>query len=166
MGKKGFSWTKLTLATAAVIVFFILFTWGNYADAAEIRFGLGHGIAHADHVVTQSVMVSTDDLRWYAQYTRIGDERYMGGNDRLSAGMRVNWRRDKRISPYMRLGFAYFDDVPMPYISERLAFDMAIGLRLYSVIELEYAHNSTANRAVANWGFDVIELAVTKRFGK
>jgi len=84
---------------------------------------------------------------------------------RFSGGYRVNWLRDKFISPYLRLGMAWFDSTPEPYISDQWSFDMAAGLRFRNVLELEAQHNSTAGRSLTNSGIDSITLSIVLPFG-
>ena len=156
------------LAILAIVIFVGLFLWGMKADAAEARLGLGFGYSNSEGSRYQEMMLTSSDRRWYGAVTRIGgDDRHNYQYWRFTAGYRVNWRRDKRFSPYMRLGVAYFDDVPFDYISEHLAFDMAIGVRLWDIVELEFdQHNSTAGRSDQNEGLNAILLGVVLPFGR
>lgn len=158
--------TKKQAASIGLIIAFIgFFIWGRVADAAEVSIGLGYSPKHESRY--QQVMLTTDDRRWYFSATRIGGDvlhDYQYG--RIGAGYRVNWRRESRFSPYMRLGGVYFTDPPTDYISDDFAFDMAIGSRLWNVVELEYQHNSTAGRSSQNEGLDAVVLTVVLPFGK
>lgn len=159
---------KQSLTILAIIIFVGVFLWGRSADAAEARIGLGFGYASNIGATYQELMLISDDLRWYSAVTRIGgDNRHDYQYWRFTAGYRVNWRRETNFSPYMRLGAAYFSEEPTGYISDRLAFDMAIGMRLWNIVELELdQHNSTAGRSNRNQGLDAVMLSVVLPFGK
>ena len=154
--------TKQAIAIGLIVTFIGFFLWGRAADAAEAGIGLGFSKNGATH---QQLTLTSTDLRWYGSATRIGGDRrhnYVYG--RLGAGYRVNWRRDMRFSPYMKLGGVYFTEEPTDYISDRWAFDMNIGVRLYDIVELEYQHNSTAGRSDQNEGLDTVVLQVVLPF--
>lgn len=159
---------KQLLAILAIAIFLVFFLWGRVADAAEARLGLGMGYASNEGATYQELMLSSDDLRWYGAVTRIGgDTRNNYHYTRFTVGYRVNWRRETNFSPYMRLGAAYFDKEPTDYISDKLAFDLAIGVRLWGIVELEGdQHNSTGSRSDQNEGLDAVMLGVTLPFGK
>ena len=153
---------KQSIAIGAIIMFIGLFVWGRVADAAEAGIGLGFSKNGATH---QQVTLTTTDLRWYGSVTRIGGDRrhnYVYG--RLGAGYRVNWRRETRFSPYLKLGAVYFTKEPTDYISDQWAFDMNVGMRMWNVVELEYQHNSTAGRSSQNEGLDTLFLNVVLPF--
>jgi len=146
-----------------IVVFVGFFLWGRTADAGEASIGLGFAGNGATY---QQVMVMDNERKWYASATRIGGDRrhnYVYG--RLAVGYRVNWRRVSRFSPYMRLGGVYFTDEPTDYISDDFAFDMAIGTRLWQIVDVEYQHNSTAGRSNQNEGLDAVTLSVVFPFG-
>lgn len=152
-------WLKIGLIAA----FFGFFVWGVTADAAEASIGLGYSPKHETRY--QQVMVTTDSRNWYFSATRIGgDVRHDYQYGRLGVGYRVNWRRDARLSPYMRLGGVYFTEEPTDYISDQWAFDMVVGTRLWQIVELEWQHNSTAGRSTQNEGLDAVSLSVVLPF--
>lgn len=159
---------KEAVSVLMIVIFIAFFAWGRSADAAEARLGLGFGFSGIEGARYQEIMLTSDDLRWYGAATRIGnDDRHNYQYWRFTAGYRVNWRRDTQFSPFMRLGAAYFDEVPFDYISDHLAFDMAIGVRLWDIVELEFdQHNSTAGRSDQNEGLNAILLAFVLPFGK
>jgi hypothetical protein len=155
--------TKQKIAILAIITFIGFFLWGRAADAAEVGVGLGFSKNGATH---QQVTLTSTDLRWYGSVTRIGGDRrhnYIYG--RVAAGYRVNWRRDTRFSPYMKLGGVYFTKEPTDYISDSWAYDMNIGVRVWDIVELEYQHNSTAGRSSQNEGLDTVMVSVVLPFG-
>ena len=159
---------KKALVVLVIALFVAVFLWGRTADAAEARLGIGFGYASNEGATYQELMLTSDDLRWYGAVTRIGgDTRNNYHYTRFTAGYRVNWRRETNFSPFMRLGAAYFDKEPTDYISDDLAFDMAIGVRLYDIVELEIdQHNSTGGRSDQNEGLDGFMLGLTFPFGK
>ena len=154
------------LVVLAIFIFIGFFAWGRSADAAELRLGVGAGYTKNMGARSQEIMLTWDDRHWYAAVTRIGgDTLHNYQFTRVTAGYRVNWRRGKRFSPFMRLGGAYFDDEPWDYISDQWAFDMAFGVRLWDVLELEIdQHNSTAGRSDQNSGMDTIMLGMVFPF--
>lgn len=131
----------------AVMVFTVLFTWGmivNRAEAAEVRLGIGFGATNDNGWVAQEIMLMGE--HWYGSVMFLNGDDVQPATKRWAAGYRVNWRRDMRVSPYMRLGAAYWEDIPIPLISEHVSFDMAVGIRFWQVAELEWQHNSTGGR--------------------
>ena len=176
---------KKNLAIILVVIFTLLFLWGRESDAAELRIGLGTGVANtASSARAQDLMITTTDRRWYFQITRIGSLPYAqsrlvaapyGGFKRIvtefdtltrfSGGYRVNWRRDKKLSPYMRLGMSVFDREPQSLISDKWAFGMAVGVRFKDIFEIEMQHNSTAGRTERNRGLNFVTVGVVLPFG-
>jgi hypothetical protein len=155
------------LALIGVIITFVgFFLWGVKADAAELRLGFATGYQANAGAAYQELMVTSSDRHWYAAVTRIGgDDEHNYKYNRWTAGYRVNWRRDKRISPFMRLGVAYFTEPPTDYISDEYAFDLAIGFRFFNVVELELdQHNSTGGRSDENEGLDAVMLSMVLPF--
>lgn len=152
----------------AVIVFVALFLWGASAMAQDVeaRIGLGVNVLDRDDRgthITQDMMLLID-RDWYVQATRFGNSDFIDDSWRFSTGLRVEWRQDTNLEPYMRLGVAYWDEEPTWLVSERWMFDMAIGARLWRVAELEWQHNSTAGRAEWNTGVDVLTFNAVLRF--
>ena len=144
-----------------VLAFIVLFTWGLYnevkADELEMRVGLGLGATNDNEWVAQEIMVTNRD--WYASILRTGDDNVLPDTWRLSLGYRVDWRQDKKAAPYMRFGFAVWEQEPFPLISDRLSYDMAVGARFWHVLDLEWQHNSTAGRSDFNNGNDIVILS-------
>ena len=159
--------TKQAYAIGLIALFIGFFLWGRVAEAAEARLGVGWAYQNTAGATYQELMVTSSDLRWYGAATRIGgDDRHNYEYWRVTAGYRVNWRSATNFNPYMRLGVAYFDEEPTDYISDQFAFDMAAGLRLYNLVELEIEHNSTAGRSSQNEGLDAVTLSVVLPFGR
>lgn len=151
-----------------IAIFVVLFAWGvarQTADAAEIRLGLGRGASNDNAWIMQELMLTTDS-HWYFGAAWLGGDDVLPDTMRFTAGYRVSWRDGLRVAPYMRGGMAYFRDEPTDIISDNWAYDMAVGLRLYRVVDLEYQHNSTAGRSLQNSGSDIPALAVVVPFGK
>lgn len=146
----------------AVIAFVIVFTWGyvqqNEADGAELQIGLGHGATNNNDWIAMNVAVYHN--QWYLSGARYGgeDEAFLPDTSRYALGYRVDWRDEKTIEPFMRFGVAYWTDEPSNLISDRWSYDMSVGVRLWSVLELEWQHNSTAGRSDFNKGNDVVVL--------
>ena len=159
---------KRLLGIAVVVLFAGLFLWGSYAEASEGRLGLGFGYTANVGSRTMEFMLTSDDLRWYGSVSKIGgDYRHNYQFTRWCGGYRVNWRREKSIMPFMRLGACYFDEPPFDYISSDYAYDLSVGVRLWGVAELELLqHNSTAGRSDQNEGVDGILLGIVFPFGK
>lgn len=159
--------TKKHAAVAVIAIFVGFFLWGRAADSAELGIGLGFGYGSNVGARYQELMVTSDDRRWYGALTRIGaDNEHNYQYWRTTAGYRVNWRRETNFSPYLRLGMAYFSSPPTDYISDSVAFDMAVGLRMWDIVELEIdQHNSTAGRSDENEGLDAVMLRVVLPFG-
>lgn len=141
-----------------IILFIIAFAWGVRANADELRLGVGFGVTHDNDWTTQELTYL--HRNWYGQAAYMGGDNRLPDTYRLSAGYRVHWRPEKRFSPFMRLGVAYFGERPLEVISDRLAFDMAVGVRAWGVVELEWQHNSTAGRSDINYGNDVVLLGM------
>jgi len=116
--------SKKKLIVIAILIFVALFIWGSYVEAAEVRIGLGKGQFNVDESITQDLMLTSTDRKWYAQITRIGNAQHVGTVTRFSAGFRTNWRKATNFSPYLRLGMAAYDKEPRPYISDKWSFDM------------------------------------------
>ena len=84
---------------------------------------------------------------------------------RPGARCRTPYLGGTNVSPFLRFGVAYFDDPPDDYIDEHLAFDLAVGIRFWDIVELELdQHNSTAGRSNNNEGLDAIMLGLTFQF--
>lgn len=179
--KKLLNKTTITYTAILVVIFVTFFVMGRYAEAGEARIGLGAGTFNAQGAIVQDVMVTTDDLRWYASFQRAGgddvfynlEQRHcrtvrvpFSSVNRFAVGYRVNWYRERTVSPYLRLGAAYFDREPMPFISDDLSYDMAVGVRISDIIEIEAQHNSTAGRSAFNKGMDSVVFGVTLPFGR
>lgn len=163
---KRVKWTAI-----AVLIFVVVFLWGRCAEAGEVGVGLGFGLptTRSEGLVTQEIMLKTDDYRWYMSYARVGanknDYLHLRQNDRWTAGYQLVFRRGKDVEPYMMLGVAYYEEPPLNLISERLTYDMRIGVRLYDVVEIDIdGHSSTASRADINTGLDVISLRAVFQF--
>lgn len=150
-----------------IVAFLGFFMWGLRADASEVRVGVGAGYTSNVGSRSQELMFTSTDLHWYGAVTRVGgDNLHNYKFTRVTAGYRVNWRRDKKVSPFMRFGMAYFDKEPYDYISDQWAFDMAIGIRFWGILELEFdQHNSTAGRTDQNSGLDTVMLGIVLPFG-
>ena len=158
----------------AITIFIILFAWGIYrqqAEAADLRIGLGSGITNSVLVhggpngngwIGQEFMFT--HKHWYGAAMRLGGDDILPDTVRLTAGYRVEWRDERRLSPYLRLGAAYFLDEPTDIISDRWAYDMAMGVQLFGVADLEYQHNSTAGRSAQNSGNDILLIGLKVRF--
>ena len=159
---------KKHILLGVIVLFAGFFLWGSVVDASEVRLGVGAGVTKNAGSRSQELMITSEDLHWYAAATRVGgDDLHNYEFWRITAGYRVNWRRGTRFSPFMRLGAAYFDKEPYDYISDHWAFDMAIGVRLWDVVEFELdQHNSTAGRTDQNSGLDTVMLGFVFPFGK
>ena len=161
---KRFRWAKTSAALIAL--FLILFLWGRSSEAAEVGIGLSSGFNHSNGAVGQELSITSNDLRWFASYTRVGgrpEDTVLSYNDRFVAAYRVFWRRGHDLMPYTSLGAAYFSE-PTVLVTERLTYDLRLGVRWNNILELEYAHNSTAGRSVRNAGIDFVTLRAVFRF--
>lgn len=150
-----------------IVAFIILAAWGTWEQVygAELRVGLGGGVTNDNEWIGQELMVNSDRRHWYASVIRVGGDDALPDTWRFAAGYRVNWRRDKNVWPYLRLGAGYFLDEPGHLISDKLAFDMAVGIRFWKILELEWQHNSTAGRSDHNDGNDILMLGLVVPFG-
>ena len=157
--------TRVVLKWVAIAIFVVLFSWGIYnqsAKAGEVRLGLAMAFTNDDDWIGQEVMFMHKD--WYGSVMRVGGDNVLPDTVRLAIGYRVEWREGKKVSPYMRMGGAYFMDEPTDIISDRWAYDMALGVRLYGVTDLEYQHNSTAGRSLQNSGNDMPMIGLVVKF--
>jgi len=158
-------------ATRIAIALLVLITaFGIYkeAHAQEVKLGLGYGVNHTEDWIMQEVVISNRD--WYGSIARLGGDDSGGcmvqlcealpTTWRVAAGYRADFREDKNFSPYTRMGIAYFEEAPDMVVSENLTFDLAIGMRLYKVVDIELQHQSTAGRSRRNWGSDLITLSL------
>jgi len=157
------------LTTLAIIAFVVAFLWGRNAQSAEVGLGLGFGTFNAADATIQELSVITDDLHWFASYSRVGgvdsDRLQDKYNDRYVIAYRVFWRDDKDFRPYLSLGVAYFDKAPERLISEHLAYDLRLGVRWKDILELDVdGHNSTAGRSERNTGIDSVNLRIVFQF--
>ena len=156
--------TKTQVTTTLVILFVLLFIWGRSAESAELGIGIGTGRGHTNDTIVQGLTIISDDLRWYAQVTRFGNEGHLDTNMRWSGGYRLFFCRDENFKPFMRLGVAGFKETPMPLLSDNIAYDMGLGLRWRNIIEFEYNRNSTGGRSKRNTGIDLWELRLVMQF--
>ncbi len=158
--------TLKTVVTIGILLTFAsLFIWGTRADASELHFGIGIGDQSNSGARSQNVRLMTDKRNWYVGLARVGgDDRNDYNYNRWTVGYQVNWRKDTRVSPYMRFGAAYFSKEPTDYISDKHSFDLAIGIRFWQVFELERDHQSTGGRTNQNEGIDSYNLNVILRF--
>lgn len=149
---------RIVKVFGAILLFLVLFVWGlaRDANAGELRIGLGIGASHDNHWKQQSIMLSDRD--WYLDVSRLGGDDLLPDTWRYAFGYRVDWREHARVAPYLRMGVAYFEKEPYPLISEQLTYDMAAGVRLWKVLDVEWGHNSTAGRSRRNWGNDIFSL--------
>ena len=145
------------LKWTVIAIFCALFAWGVTAQA-EGRLGLSTGVSNDNRWIGQELMLAHKN--WYGSAARLGGDKLLPDTVRLAVGYRVRWRNERRFSPYLRLGGAYFMDEPTDIISDRWAYDMSIGFRLFNVIDTEYQHNSTAGRSLQNSGNDMILVGV------
>lgn len=138
-----------------VVVFAMLFIWGlgKVANAGEVSLGVGGGATNGNDWIGQFVMISDRD--WYASAMRVGGDDVQPDTWRYAIGYRVDWREDKKIAPFLRLGAAYWADEPTPLISDQWSYDMSAGVRLWRVVDVEWQHNSTAGRTDFNKGNDM-----------
>jgi len=158
----------------AITIFIVLFAWGIYrqqAEASDLRLGLGFGITNSALVhggsegngwIGQELMFT--HKHWYGAAMRLGGDDVLPDTVRLTAGYRVEWRDERRLSPYLRLGAAYFLDEPSSIISDRWAYDLTMGFRVFDVLDIEYQHNSTAGRSSQNSGNDLLLVGLKVRF--
>lgn len=156
---------KKTAKWIVIGIFIALMAWGIYrqqADAAELRLGLGRGVSNGNEWVGQELAIA--HRHWYGSVSRLGGDDLLPDTVRLAAGYRADWRTEQRLAPYLRLGGAYFTEEPTDLISDRWAYDMALGLRIFGVLDLEYQHNSTAGRSLQNSGNDMLLLGLVVRW--
>jgi hypothetical protein len=149
-------------AVVALAIFLAFFIWGvKKANAAEVTLGLAAGYNHTVGARYEEIMLLPTD-HWYGSITRIGgDNKHDYQYNRYCGGYKVFWRQHKGISPIMRLGACWFDEQPEDYISDKFAYDIALGVRLWDVVEVEFdQHNSTAGRSDQNEGLDAFMLRV------
>jgi hypothetical protein len=123
---------------------------------------LGFGVTNDSNWIGQELMLTHN--HWYGSVMRVGGDNVLPDTARLAAGYKVEWRDGRRVSPYLRLGGSYFLDEPTDIISDRWAYDMAMGLRMFGVLDLEYQHNSTAGRSIQNSGNDMLLIGITVGF--
>ena len=145
----------------AVIVFVIIFTWALAAGAATphtFTVGLGKGVLNGNEWTQQQIGYEYN-RKWYAQAARLGGDSVLPTTYRYTMGRLVNARLDKRVSPYARLGIAYFADSPSALVDDHWTFDLGIVVTAWHVIRLEWRHNSTAGRSSPNTGIDLVELS-------
>ena len=162
---------KEILLVAVLSALVLVFIWGRDAESAEVALGISTGLptTHSDGIRAQEIQIRTNDYRWYLSYTRIGanaNERLqLRQNDRWAAGYTVTFRRDKVWKPFISIGAAYFKQPPMDLISERLTYDLRLGIRFKDIVELELDnHNSTASRSDKNTGLDLIGIRLVFQF--
>ena len=157
--------TKDIIKWSVIAFFCILFTWGvvnQRADAAEVRLGVSAGFTNGSDWIGSELMLTSH--HWYGSVMRLGGDDELRDTTRLGAGYRVTWREPLNFSPYLRLGMAYFMDEPTDLISDRWAYDMALGLRLWKALDIEYQHNSTAGRSRQNSGNDMAFFGISVGF--
>jgi hypothetical protein len=148
----------------AVAIFIVLFIWGMQDSyGAEVRLGLGKGMTNGNDWITQEFML-VGKRKWYLSAMLTGNDDQQPDTWRYAVGYRVNWRDHTRASPFMRLGAAYWQDKPVPLISDHVSYDMAVGVRVLHVVELEWQHNSTSGRSDQNKGNDLFTLAMVFTF--
>lgn len=154
------------LAVLAIAIFVGFYLWGLKADAAELGLGLAKGYASNKGATYQEFMLRDDQRHWYGSLARIGgDDRNDYHYWRVCGGYQVNWRRGTSFSPYARLGACGFDEAPTDYISDQLAYELAFGVRLWDIVEIDIdQHNSTAGRSNQNEGLDAVMLRILWRF--
>lgn len=153
------------LKWTAIAIFCVLFAWGivrQQAEAADLRLGLGFGVSNDNGWIGQELMFT--HKHWYGAAMRLGGDDILADTTRLTVGYRVEWRDERRLSPYLRFGAAYFLDQPTDIISDQWAYDMAMGVQLFGVADLEYQHNSTAGRSLQNSGNDMLIASLKVRF--
>lgn len=142
-----------------VVLFIALAIWAVYsskAEAAEIGLGLGAGATNDNGWIAQEITVRHG--HWYGSILRTGDDDALPDTWRFAAGWRYDWRADKRVSPFIGFGAAWWADDITPLISDRLSYDMRLGLRFWDVVDLGWQHASTAGRARFNDGSDLVVL--------
>ena len=149
----------------AVIIFIIIFAFGlaKYARADEARLGLSYAASHNNDWIGQDLYYQRG--QWYFQAAYLGGDDILSDTWRASVGYRVDFRDGKRFSPFMRLGAAYFEEEPTAVISSNLTYDMAIGMRFFNILDLEWQHNSTASRSHTNRGNDMLLLGFVFQIG-
>ena len=148
--------------------FIVAFGFGiKNAQADDFRIAFGAGFNHSEKALTSEVMYTFDN-HVYLAATRIGGDLVLNPNHnqimKLAGGYRVRWRDELKVSPYMRMGIAYFDHKPYLVMNDNVAFDMALGVRLWDIAELELLHNSTAGRSTRNWGLDYVNFGLVIPF--
>lgn len=154
---------RTKIAVIAIFVILIGILAFRKATAYELQIGLGHGFGNTD-VITQDFAIEYDGF--YGRVVRLGDEPILPDKLwKLSAGWRGYFREGTNFQPYLYIGAAWFTEEPSSVISDRLAYDMGLGLRFYKVFDLNYEHNSTAGRTSKNRGLDVISVRVAIPFG-
>lgn len=141
-------------------LFVILFSFGVYKEAysAEVGLGISHAISHDSKWMGQHVMFG--NRNWFLEVARLGGEPRLPDTYRYVVGYRVDWREPYMFSPFMKMGAAYFKDIPDYVVSDHWAYDMSVGLRLFKVIDFEYNHNSTGGRSERNKGNDLLTLTM------
>ena len=150
-----------------IAVFVAILVWAVLSarsEAAEIRIGLGGGVTNENGWIVQELYARQG--HWWGAALRTGDDNVLPDTWRFSAGWRHDWREGARIRPGVSFGAAYWQDDITPLISDSLSYHMALSLRFWDVIDLEFQHNSTAGRSEFNDGNDLLVLAVVFPIGE
>lgn len=147
-----------------IVAFVVLAIWGGcqMAEAQEAGIGIGFGATNGNNWTGQQIFVSNGT--WYGSFMRVDGDDTLPQTNRYSIGYRISWRQQTRFTPYLKIGAAYFEHDITPLISDRWAYDMAVGARLWRVADIEWQHNSTAGRSDFNDGVDMPFLFLTFQF--
>lgn len=145
------------------VAFVVLFIWGilRQANAAELDalIGVASGSTHNSQLMIEEVFLEFDHKWDVGVFHMSGDPRITSTYGAVAA-YRVRWREDKRFEPWASFGAAYFDRAPEAFVSENLSYQLAVGFRMFKVLDLGWVHYSTAGRARTNWGVDYVSLRV------
>ena len=166
---KNFRQNPKKAAVVLIIALFVaVFIWGRSAEAGEPEFGLGLGFGYASNegATYQELFLRDASRNWYGSVNRIGGDTLNNYEYwRFCGGWQVNWRKNSNISPYSRLGACWFDEAPTDYISDNLAYELALGVRLWNIVEIDIdTHNSTAGRSEQNEGLDAVMIRMVFPF--
>jgi len=155
-------------AVLAVVLFLVVFLIGLRAEAAdwEYRAGLGTQVLdradRGEHIAIEALVYRDRDL--YLGLSHFGNGSVVPDTYRLAAGWRVEWREGSEFEPMMRFGMAYWHPFDSGLVTERWTYDMAVGVRVFRIVEVEWQHNSTAGRAERNTGVDLLMVSAVFPF--
>lgn len=160
--KEGLTWKVGAIVLLIVAIMFATGpVWAAERDGASLKVGISSGINH-----THGTVLSTGLELGPGFFVDVHalSERSGNGGVVYSLGRQGYFREGSNFSPFVGIGLAWIDDPPKDVVGCGLMWHLKGGVELWRIVQVEYAHNSSADRCDPNKGLDYVGMSFRWRF--